>query len=203
MEPDVDQPSGRLRKARSSRLHQSFGLGARWLLAAPRSCGAQTPPPFTKETEKWSSSRADRRAFASRRVRLTTLLETDQPRFLVQRAGDEPTNPASAINVSLRSLQTDAGVGQLAQLVQGRRSLRRLLGDRLLSARIKNLAGLSQHPELRLDLPLRRRRALTRRTLREHRGDRRPSLRIPPCKRSTRLSSSCAKPCSDVKDETA
>ena len=123
--------------------------GGCWLhldLAEPKAIS------FLKETEKWSSSRADRRAIRLATRRLTTLLETDQPRFLVQRAGDEPTNPASAINVSLRSLQHVPASGSSPSSYKAVVLRLRLSATVLLSARIKGLAGLSQHPELRLDL---------------------------------------------------
>ena len=69
--------------------------------------GKQKAREFLEATEKLSSSREDRAAVRLATRRLTKVVEGDQPRFLVQRWGDNPSKPAAAIICSLRSLLCD------------------------------------------------------------------------------------------------
>lgn len=111
--------------------------------------GKQKAREFLEATEKLSSSREDRAAVRLATRRLTKVVEGDQPRFLVQRWGDNPSKPAAAIICSLRSLLCDGSGSSGITAVTLRLRLTRSM---LLSARIDDYAGLSQHPELRLDL---------------------------------------------------
>ena len=136
-----------------------------WLEAqAPRRCTV----PETNLRSPWTRGRRNRPSLAEPYVddlststtsrsaarlasqRLTTLVEGDKPRFLVQRQDGNPHNPASAVICSLRSL-TSTGASSSADIAAVTLRLR-LSKSMLLVARMEGDVGHGNYLEQRHDL---------------------------------------------------
>ena len=121
-------------------------------LRSPWTRGRRNRPTLAEPyVDDLSTSTTSRSAARLASQRLTTLVEGDKPRFLVQRQDGNPHNPASAVICSLRSL-TSTGASSSSSDVAAVTLRLRLSQSMLLVARMEGDVGHANYLEQRQDL---------------------------------------------------